>query len=177
MKKTIAFLLGALLALSLALTACGDKSPAETSPTPDSTPTVEEPAQSPEETADTEGSPDAEVPDETDAAGDAGSIIRTVIEQTKPSIDAMNESLAGTMTVDISARGNAFVYTFTYGMDVAALGGKDLMASSLEAGMAAQEATYTALRDMLVGLGVADASVIIEYMDNAGELIYSVEYK
>jgi translation elongation factor EF-4 len=174
MKKTTAFMLGALLALSLALAACGGKAPAEAPLAPDTTTTIGE---TPDTMPEAEKSPDVTAPEVPDETRTPTEILEAVIKNSQPSTDSINRGLEGIMQLALSARGSALVHTFTYSKDLDELSGRDNIKTNFTNGLSEQqEATYTALRDTLERMGVTDASVVVEYFEITGELVFSVEY-
>ena len=161
MKKILAILLCAAMCLTFA--ACGEK-PEDSGATKPST-SVTEPSSTPETT-----------PAETEApaVGD-GTEMEAFIESIQDSIDGVSDSLESSgLKLEVVARGNSLVYSYQYTVDVGDTSAvKDALEQSMEGVASTFESILSALK-----LAVPDAeSVIVEYLDQGGNLILSKEYK
>lgn len=89
-------------------------------------------------------------------------------------LSTLETQMQGTgMSIEITADGDKMVYTYTYDSIEKA----DGMAETLEAAMEAQDETFQNTADEIKELvDVKTATVVIEYVDCNGEMIYSKEY-
>ncbi len=89
-------------------------------------------------------------------------------------LKTMQSQLSGSgMALELSADGDKMVYTFKYDT----LEKQDGMAEELESRMSAQDSTFQSTANELKKIVKVDKpSVVIEYVDCNGEMIYSKEY-
>ncbi len=89
-------------------------------------------------------------------------------------LSTLESQMQGTgMSIEITADGDKMVYTYTYDSIEKA----DGMAETLETAMESQDETFQSTADEIKELvDVKTATVVIEYVDCNGELIYSKEY-
>lgn len=89
-------------------------------------------------------------------------------------LSTLEKQLEGSgMNIKITADGNKMIYTYTYENQEKV----DGLAESLEQALSAQDATFQATAEQIKeAVGVDSASVVIEYVDSKGEMIYSKEY-
>jgi predicted small lipoprotein YifL len=157
-KKFFVFL-AFVLVLSLSFAACGKK----TDP-PVNDPAVEDPA---DEDSNGKDSDDRD-------SGDNDPFLEELVKETQPSLDKTLESF-GEVYSDIKAsvRGSAFVYSYTYKdtLDVEAT------KTALEAQAGTLEKSSASLITTLAENGVKDPSIIYEYLNPDGTVIYSLEIK
>lgn len=95
-------------------------------------------------------------------------------EEVQSQLSTLEKSLEGSgMNIKISAKDNKMVYTYTYeNMEKS-----DKLTQQHEAAMQAQDSTFQATADKIKSeVGVDSASVVIEYVDKNGEMIYTKEY-
>lgn len=163
MKKILALLLCAAMCLTLA--ACGEKPSTDDPGAAKPSTSATEPSSTPDMT-----SAETEAP----AAGD-GTAMEAFIESIQDQIDGIKDSLESSgMKLDVLARGNSLVYSYQYTMDV---GDTSLLKEPLEKAMEGFNSTFESILSALK-LTVPDAeSVIVEYLDQDGNLILSKEYK
>lgn len=95
-------------------------------------------------------------------------------DEIQNALSTLENSLKGSgMSIKISAEDNKMIYTYTYDSTEKA----DGMAEQLEKAMEAQDSTFQVTADGIKSaVGVDTASVVIEYIDCNGEMIYSKEY-
>lgn len=193
-KKSVKLLLcSAMLALALAVTACGGKKEDKEEAAPTEEVKEEEPAEEPTEEpaeAPTEAPAEEEAPAE-DEANDAGRIDASEEEETiqgkfatvkefaesdmvQEQLKGLKSSLADSgMDINITGEDNKLIYTYTY----ADLENMDGLAESLEEAMTAQESTFKTVAASIRGaVEVDDPVVVVTYLDANGEEIYSVEF-
>lgn len=95
-------------------------------------------------------------------------------EEVQSQLSTLEKSLEGSgMNIKISAKDNKMIYTYTYDN----MEKSDELAEQLEAAMQAQDSKFQATADGIKSeVGVDSASVVIEYIDKNGEMIYTKEY-
>ena len=96
--------------------------------------------------------------------------VQQVLTDTRDMLDGTG------MSIDIKADGDKMVYTYKYdGLEKADL--SDAQISTLESGVEAEADTFQDTADELKKLVKADSpSVVLEYVDTNGEVIYSREF-
>jgi hypothetical protein len=100
---------------------------------------------------------------------EATEILQDLIDQLKPSLAAMEESSG--MTIDLSIRGHAFVYTFAFTTD------SDVAnTEAIESYIGGQASVFEMVAGSIKSVGVEDASVIVEYLSKDGKLLFSKEF-
>lgn len=89
-------------------------------------------------------------------------------------LETTQSELSGTgLSVDITADGDKMVFTYTYADYEKA----DVDVELLEAGMEAQASTFQEMaNEIKKNVSVDKPSVVLEYVDKNGELIYSEEF-
>ncbi len=162
MKKFLAFLLCA--AMCLTLVACGEKPSAKDPDATKPSTSATEPSSTPEVTS-----------AETEAPAADGTEMEAFIESIQDQIDSVKDSLESSgMKLEVLARGNSLVYSYQFTIDV---GDTSLLKDGLEQGMESAASTFENVLSMLK-LAVSDAeSVIVEYLDQDGNVIASKEFK
>lgn len=170
MKKKLLTLLtcAALMTLAVSLFACGKK---EEHNKPDET--VEDGQQEEQEDPDDTSSKNSE--NEPAADGKYASVeeyLNSDIMQTE--LNSTLDSLQGSgMKMDIKAEGNQLIYSYQY-TDLTDTTG---MAESLETAMDSQAGTFQSNANALKAIiDAEDLSILIEYLDANGTLIYSREF-
>lgn len=95
-------------------------------------------------------------------------------EEVQSQFSTLQKSLEGSgMNIKISAKDNKMIYTYTYDN----MEKSDELAEKLEAEMQTQDSKFQATADSIkTEAGVDSASVVIEYVDKNGEMIYTKEY-
>lgn len=95
-------------------------------------------------------------------------------EEAQSQFSTLQKSLEGSgLSMKISAEGNKMIYTYTY----ESIEKSDDLVESLETAVAAQDSTFQATADGIKKEIDADSvSVVVEYVDCNGEMIYSKEY-
>ena len=96
--------------------------------------------------------------------------VKQVLTETRNMLDGTG------MSIDIKADGDKMVYSYKYdSIEKADLA--DAQISTLESGVEAEAATFQETADELKKLVKADSpSVVLEYVDANGEVIYSREF-
>lgn len=94
--------------------------------------------------------------------------MQQVLEQMKSSLGEMGE----VMDIQVLERDSKMVYSFQYKTEVPEGTGEQLQ-TQLEA----LESTYVAVAGQIKSIGVENAIVVVEYLDNAGEVLASAEFK
>lgn len=101
--------------------------------------------------------------------------VEAYVASMQDEIEALVGSMAGDgMGLQILARGNSLVYQYQYSMD---LGDTDAVKQALEQALDTQDATFESVLDSLKAEVPSAESVIIEYLDKDGNLLFSKEYK
>lgn len=95
-------------------------------------------------------------------------------EDVKSALKTMEDALANSgMNLKVSADGNRMIYTYTYDK----FEKSDDLVKSLETAMEAQDGTFQSTADQIKQqVNVDSATVVIEYVDSKGEMIYTKEY-
>lgn len=95
-------------------------------------------------------------------------------EEVQSQLSTLEKSLEGSgMNIKISAKDNKMIYTYTYDN----MEKSDELTEKHEQAMAAQDSKFQATADKIKSeAGVDSASVVIEYVDKNGEMIYTKEY-
>lgn len=110
-----------------------------------------------------------------EATSASGVTLEQFIALIQPQIDAMQESLEESgQKLDIIARDKSLVYIYQYTVDV---GDVSAIRDGLEAAMEALSSNFEGILDQLQSAVPEAESVIVEYLDKDGQLIYSKEYK
>lgn len=186
MKKILTFV--ACLAMCLSFASCGSKDDSSASSSKTESKVVTEASSEEESTAesteDVESTADSaeagESADDTDSNGATGAStsfenIDEYIEANKETFDTLKNSLKDSgMNLDIIARDNSLVYTYTFDKD---LGDVATVKSSLDKGLESQKSTFENVCKSLKAAIPSVESVIVEYYDKNGDLITSGEYK
>lgn len=170
MKKV--WTLIACFAACLSLAACGTDS---NSSTPGSTVATTT-------TAKTEAADKTEKTTAATTRGDQGAwvpppgmTLEAYIASIQDSIDQMSAATESSgMKMKVFARGKSLVYSYQYTID---LGDTSLLKSTFEQALASTESTFSSVLSAMK-LVVPDAeSVTVEYLDKAGKVIVSKEFK
>ena len=154
-----------LCMLLVSLAACAKKPQDEPSVTDDPAATGEATAEPTEEaTEEATEEPSAEPTEE--AAGTPEEMVAKYAEQNAAAMDAMKESLAGTMDFDTFAEGTAYVMQYKYLTEEAAT------AEALVESLDAQASVYKPIYEELSAFAGSDeVSVVLRYLTNEGETI------
>lgn len=165
MKKV--WTLIACFAACLSLAACGTDS---NSSTPGSTVATTTTAKT--EAADKTEKTTAATKEQGSAAG---MTLEAYIASIQDSIDQMSAATESSgMKMKVFARGKSLVYSYQYTID---LGDTSLLKSTFEQALASTESTFSSVLSAMK-LVVPDAeSVTVEYLDKAGKVIVSKEFK
>lgn len=169
MKKV--WTLIACFAACLSLAACGTDS---NSSTPGSTVATTTTAKT--EAADkTEKTTAATTAATKEQGSAAGMTLEAYIASIQDSIDQMSAATESSgMKMKVFARGKSLVYSYQYTID---LGDTSLLKSTFEQALASTESTFSSVLSAMK-LVVPDAeSVTVEYLDKAGKVIISKEFK
>ena len=186
MKKTMIALLALLIAASV-FAGCEVRNPmynessavsATAEPSSEPEPT-EAPSEAPSEVSETESSLNSNTSDLLTAlTGESdeekiAAYVRLYGKTAEETANALyDEEL---MQMKLEARGKAIVYvTQVFFMESDEDG---TFAAGMEATIDAQDATFQSIVTSLQAAGVKEPSVIIEYLDNNGGIMYSKEYK
>lgn len=167
MKKSTSKLLVLMMVLAMAfsLAACGSKDDASNSSTTTDNAATNESSQS-------QGSTD----NKSSSSSSSYSSVEEYVNspEIQNALSTLEKQLEGSgMNIKITADGNKMIYTYTYEDTEKA----DGMAESLEQALSAQDATFQATADQIKKeVKVDSATVVIEYVDSKGEMIYSKEY-
>ncbi|MDL2234211.1 DUF4854 domain-containing protein [Ruminococcaceae bacterium OttesenSCG-928-L11] len=100
--------------------------------------------------------------------------LQAMVDQMQDQIPQLEEQFGDTMKIEIMAEENTLIYRYTFKEDV---GDADAVAEGLEAGMAAESATFETIAQQLRTAGVKDASVKIQYFNADGSSLYETEFK
>ena len=105
----------------------------------------------------------------------AGMTLEAYIASIQDSIDQMSAATESSgMKMKVFARGKSLVYSYQYTID---LGDTSLLKSTFEQALASTESTFSSVLSAMK-LVVPDAeSVTVEYLDKAGKVIVSKEFK
>lgn len=110
-----------------------------------------------------------------EATSASGVTLEQFVTLIQPQIDAMKESLEESgQKLDIIARDKSLVYIYQYTVDV---GDVSAIRDGLEAAMESLSSNFEGILDQLQSAVPEAESVIVEYLDKDGQLIYSIEYK
>lgn len=162
-----------VLAMAFGMVACGSKDDASNSSITNDNATNE--ATTTDEAAATDEATATESSDSSSSSSSYNSVEEYVNSPTiKNALSTLEKQLEGSgMNIKIKADGNKMIYTYTYENTEKV----DGMAESLEQALSAQDATFQATADQIKqAVKVDSASVVIEYVDSKGEMIYSKEY-
>ena len=101
--------------------------------------------------------------------------LEAYIASIQDSIDQMSAATESSgMKMKVFARGKSLVYSYQYTID---LGDTSLLKSTFEQALASMESTFSSVLSAMK-LVVPDAeSVTVEYLDKAGKVIVSKEFK
>ena len=161
-----------LCMLLVSLAACAKKPQDEPAVTDDPAATGEATAEPTEEaTEEATEEPSAEPTEEAaepteEATGTPEEMVAKYAELNAAAMDAMKESLAGTMDFDAFAEGTAYVMQYKYLTDEAAT------AEALVASLDAQASVYKPIYEELSAFAGSDeVSVVLRYLTNKGETI------
>lgn len=159
MKKLTAILFTAMT-MAAVLTGCG-------SSTADTTPAeATEAAAAVDETADT-----VETAEETEAETNALTLEEAVAKT--PGVQGQIEMLSDTMGIEVEVSGNTMIYKFPLGMDIDE-DTRDAIIEQLEAGVEEQLDSFTSMKEGLEEeAGVTGITLVISYLDNDGNEVYS----
>lgn len=158
MKKLTVCMLVMIMAASAMLSACDSKAKSETSSSESGTVSSSAVAEDSTSTAE-EGSAA-----ETD---DLNAFYEEMIEGLKPTMDSMKTD---TMDIDVYVRDGSLVMSYKM-LDVE---GSEELTAAMEEQMANQDSVFQATVDQI---SHDEASLVVEYLDKDGEVIYSKEYK
>ena len=92
-------------------------------------------------------------------------LLEEYIEQSKPTIDAMMESMKDVAELTVTAEGSNLVYTFTYKVDV---GDLELAKKQMDSAMESQRASMEAVVKALEVAGISNPGVISRYINSDG---------
>lgn len=106
---------------------------------------------------------------------DTSAQLTAFIDSLQDQLDSMTESLGDTMDIKISARGNSLVYSYQYKIDLGM--DNEVAAESLSSSMDAVESTFTSVLSELQKAVPGAESIIVEHLDNAGNVITSKEFQ
>lgn len=161
-----------LCMLLVSLAACAKKPQDEPAVTDDPAATGEATAEPTEEaTEEATEEPSAEPTEEAaepteEATGTPEEMVAKYAEQNAAAMDAMKESLAGTMDFDAFAEGTAYVMQYKYLTEEAAT------AEALVESLDAQASVYKPIYEELSAFAGSDeVSVVLRYLTNKGETI------
>ena len=171
MKKLLAVL--GSLAICLSFAACGEKKDESSSKATESSSVVEA---SSEEIAEVVAQDSLDDADSEAAATGTYDSIQAFIDDNQESFEAYLDALEGTgMTMEIVSRGNSLVYSYKYTDET--IENTEEMKSALETSMGTQEETFKTVLSSIQSVVPSAESIIVEYLDNAGEIIASFEFK
>lgn len=170
-----------VMAMAFGLVACGSKDDASDSSTINNSTTsdsaTEEPTEAPTEEPTAEPTEEAAGNESTNSQSSTSySSVEEYVNSPviQNALSSLEESLKGSgMNIKISAEGNKMIYTYTY-EDIEKVDG---MEKSLEKELSKQDDTFQSTANQIkAAVNVDEASVVIEYVDSKGEMIYSKEY-
>mgnify|MGYP002529432244 CR=1 FL=1 len=97
------------------------------------------------------------------------------ISESQSQIDEMSSALEGQgMDLSVEVRGNSLAYVYQFTTDV---GDTETIKSGLEQSMSAMEETFNTLLSQVKEEVSETESMIVEYLDMDGNVIYSKEFK
>ena len=92
------------------------------------------------------------------------------------SVKAQLDEVADQMSMNISAEGNSLVYEYTLDMEVSD-DQKDALAEQFDSALAEQASTFEDMKSQLEAeTGVSGISIVINYLDSNGSLVYSTTF-
>ena len=100
--------------------------------------------------------------------------IQDIVTEAKKAADVLTAFSFGTLKLDITSKGHAIVYSYQYTIDV---GSPDSVKSGLEVSTGLLASTFSASVETLKEAGISSPTVIVEYKDKGGSVIYSREFK
>jgi len=100
--------------------------------------------------------------------------IQGIVTEAKKAADVLTAFSFGTLKLDIVSRGHSIVYSYQYTIDV---GSPDSVKSGLEVSTGLLASTFNASVEALKEAGISSPTVIVEYKDKGGSIIYSKEFK
>ena len=109
------------------------------------------------------------------SGGDTTTKIKRYISSEQKQFDAVNAALGDTLKMRALARGNSLVCSYQYKVDLSIDDAE--MAETLNSGLDTMASTFiSVLRELQQTVPEAE-SVIVEYLDKAGNVITSREFK
>ncbi len=201
MKKLMALISSVILCLTFASCSLdslkgGDSSASESSSAAESsqaesseesseTESSEESSAAEESAADvvTESTEDADASQAEESVGEDGETttiqldsVQEFIDTNKTTFDSAKKQIEGTgLSMDIVARGNSLVYSYTY--TSSSVKNNDELKDSLDKSLDTQGDTFKSVYESVKLVVPSAESVIVEYKDSTGELITSKEFK
>ena len=112
----------------------------------------------------------------SDSNSGSSSKITKFIDSVQDQLDSIRDTMGDMLDIDITARGNSLVYSFKYNIDTSSAD-KDSMAAALESALDSMSSTFTSILSALQKEVPEAESVIVEYLDNTGNVIVSKEFK
>ncbi len=103
--------------------------------------------------------------------------VESYIKSIQSDIDAMIAANEGSgMEMQVVARGNSLVYSYKYTIEIPAEN-MELVKAALEESMAEVDSSFQQILTALKAEISNAESIIVEYLANDGQVIYSKEYK
>ena len=100
--------------------------------------------------------------------------MKTIIELAQSVADVLTAFSFGTLDLSITSRGSSLVYTFKYLIDVP---DANAAKAGLEMSVGLFADTYKGFVEEMKSAGIPSPSVVVEYRDKTGSMIYSREFK
>ncbi len=97
------------------------------------------------------------------------------VEEAKPQIQEISDSLGDEMSMEILARDGKFVYSFQYHIELDM--SNEEAKAELDAQLKNAKDTYIDIVKEMEESGIKNSAVVVEYVDINGEVITSQEFK
>jgi len=111
---------------------------------------------------------------ERKAEEEAQAAIDKVIKDAQNAAETMTSFSFGMMDMSITSRDHTIIFTYQYNIDI---GSKEDTKASIELSMSLLSYVFETAVQALKEAGITSASVIVEFKDKTGSVIYSKEFK
>ena len=100
--------------------------------------------------------------------------IDEIVTESQAAADMLTAFSFGTMDLSITSKNHTIVYSYQYNIDI---GDADSMKSGLELSTSLLSSTFQACVESMKAAEITNASVIVEYKEKTGSIIFSKEFK